>query len=237
MAARWQVFFPSWVPSGLISSPSMVAAIADDCDIFAYWYGKNISFLTSFTLFCQFKSWYSILWASQVVQLNLKRISLQCRRLGSIPRLGRSPGEGNGDPLQYSFFFFFYFWNAIIDRMEVYKWISKWNQCTQEGALTWDQLTMKTRSDGRRLKSKAEWGGKRKREEGPWDRVFKTCSADEFNFQVPEALVNGLGQTCYLVTKSSSRDRLYLEWGGRLEIWGDCRQSMTKRTEVWGCEH
>ena len=22
--------------------------------------------------------------------------------LGSIPRLGRSPGEGNGDPLQYS---------------------------------------------------------------------------------------------------------------------------------------
>ena len=115
MAARWQVFFPSWVPSGLISSPSMVAAIADDCDIFAYWYGKNISFLTSFTLFCQFKSWYSILWASQVVQLNLKRISLQCRRLGSIPRLGRSPGEGNGDPLQYSFFFFFLL-------LECYNW-------------------------------------------------------------------------------------------------------------------
>ena len=119
MAARWQVFFPSWVPSGLISSPSMVAAIADDCDIFVYWYGRNISFLTSFTFFCQFKSWYSILWASQVVQLNLKRISLQYRRLGSIPRLGRSPGEGNGDPLQFSFLFFFYFWKAIIDRMEV----------------------------------------------------------------------------------------------------------------------
>ena len=27
--------------------------------------------------------------------------------LGSIPGLGRSPGEGNGNPLQYSFFFFF----------------------------------------------------------------------------------------------------------------------------------
>ena len=25
----------------------------------------------------------------------------------SIPGLGRSPGEGNGNPLQYSFFFFF----------------------------------------------------------------------------------------------------------------------------------
>ena len=26
--------------------------------------------------------------------------------LGSIPGSGRSPGEGNGNPLQYSFFFF-----------------------------------------------------------------------------------------------------------------------------------
>ena len=33
MAARWQVFFPSWVPSGLTSSLSVVAAISDDCDI------------------------------------------------------------------------------------------------------------------------------------------------------------------------------------------------------------
>ena len=29
---RWQVFFPSWVSSGLTSSPSVVAAIANDCD-------------------------------------------------------------------------------------------------------------------------------------------------------------------------------------------------------------
>ena len=37
MAAGWQVFFPPWVPSGLTSSPSavaaIVAAIADDGDI------------------------------------------------------------------------------------------------------------------------------------------------------------------------------------------------------------
>ena len=33
---------------------------------------------------------------------NGKRICLQCRRLGSIPGSGRSPGVGNGNPLQYS---------------------------------------------------------------------------------------------------------------------------------------
>ena len=31
-----------------------------------------------------------------------KESPLQCRRLGLIPGLGRSPGEGNGYPLQYS---------------------------------------------------------------------------------------------------------------------------------------
>ena len=28
------------------------------------------------------------------------------RDMGSVPGSGRSPGEGNGNPLQYSFFFF-----------------------------------------------------------------------------------------------------------------------------------
>ena len=31
--ARWQVFFPFWVPSGLTSSPLVVVVIADDCNI------------------------------------------------------------------------------------------------------------------------------------------------------------------------------------------------------------
>ena len=31
-----------------------------------------------------------------------KSVCLQCGRPGSIPGLGRSPGEGNGNPLQYS---------------------------------------------------------------------------------------------------------------------------------------
>ena len=34
MAARQQVFFPSWVPSGFTSSPSLVSATAIDFDIF-----------------------------------------------------------------------------------------------------------------------------------------------------------------------------------------------------------
>ena len=33
MAARWQVLFPSWVPSGLASSPWRAASTTDDCDI------------------------------------------------------------------------------------------------------------------------------------------------------------------------------------------------------------
>ena len=31
-----------------------------------------------------------------------KEFALQCRRPGSIPGLGRSPGKGSGNPLQYS---------------------------------------------------------------------------------------------------------------------------------------
>ena len=35
--------------------------------------------------------------------LSGKELTCQCRRRGSIPELGRSPGEGNGNSLQYSF--------------------------------------------------------------------------------------------------------------------------------------
>ena len=31
-----------------------------------------------------------------------KEFTCQCRRTGLIPGWGRSPGEGNGTPLQYS---------------------------------------------------------------------------------------------------------------------------------------
>ena len=85
------------------------------------------------------------------------------------------------------FFFFSNFWNTLINRMEVYKWISKWDQCTQEGDLTWEylQLTMRNRSDGRKPESKAQSAEGCVREDRPWDRNIKTFSADVFNFQMP----------------------------------------------------
>ena len=51
-----------------------------------------------------FASLYVIQWASQVV-LVVKKPPADAgntRNVGSIPGLGRSPGEGNGNPLQYS---------------------------------------------------------------------------------------------------------------------------------------
>lgn len=63
-------------------------------------------------------------------------------------------------------------------------------------------------------------------QEGPWDWIINIRWADVFNFPIPQALVGGLGQTWYLVTKSNSRDLLCLEWGGSLESWGGCRHSI-----------
>ena len=40
-------------------------------------------------------------WASLVAQMG-KASARNVEDQGSIPRLGRSPGEGNGNPLQYS---------------------------------------------------------------------------------------------------------------------------------------
>ena len=44
------------------------------------------------------------LWATQVVLVvkNLTANAGDLRDVGLIPGLGRSPGEGNGNPLQYS---------------------------------------------------------------------------------------------------------------------------------------
>ena len=41
-------------------------------------------------------------WQQQQQWLRWQRICLQCRKSGSIPRSGRTPGEGKGNPLQYS---------------------------------------------------------------------------------------------------------------------------------------
>ena len=55
------------------------------------------------------KNIHNILGAREKPTLGLpwglsgKEPTCQCRRRGSIPGLGRSLGEGNGTPLQYSF--------------------------------------------------------------------------------------------------------------------------------------
>ena len=41
-------------------------------------------------------------WSSQVVVKNLPASAEDVRDAGSIPGLGRSPGGGHGNPLQYS---------------------------------------------------------------------------------------------------------------------------------------
>ena len=68
---------------------------------------KFISTIFLDSRFCMYNIWYlffsfwlTSLWASLVVQ----RLKSACNAgdLGLIPGLGRSPGEGNGNPLQYS---------------------------------------------------------------------------------------------------------------------------------------
>ena len=51
------------------------------------------------SIFGFLRNLHTVLWASLVAQI-VK--NLQCRRWSLIPVLGRSPGEGNGYPLQYS---------------------------------------------------------------------------------------------------------------------------------------
>ena len=45
---------------------------------------------------------FGVSWASLLAQM-VKNLACNAGDLGSIPGLGRSPGEGNGNPLQYSF--------------------------------------------------------------------------------------------------------------------------------------
>ena len=75
------ILFPSWIPSGLTSSPSMVAAVADNYDIL-----------------------YLLIW-QEIVHSGFPDSSVGKCSAGdssSIPELGRSAGEGIGCPLQYS---------------------------------------------------------------------------------------------------------------------------------------
>ena len=50
---------------------------------------------------CGFHGCTHFIWASLVAQV-VKNLTVNAGDVGSIPGLGRSPGEGNGNPLQYS---------------------------------------------------------------------------------------------------------------------------------------
>ena len=69
-------------------------------------------------------------WTSLVAQM-VKRICLQCRRPGLIPGSGRPPGEGNGNPPQYSCLgnpMDGRAWCATVHRVtNSWTWLSIWN--------------------------------------------------------------------------------------------------------------
>ena len=46
--------------------------------------------------------WLLYIYLGPLVAQMVKRLSIDVGDLGSIPGLGRFPGEGNGNPLQYS---------------------------------------------------------------------------------------------------------------------------------------
>ena len=75
-----------------------------------YWFNnRSLSLFEWIFFFCDqwdvnVDFWFCIeqLWPSQVVLKNLPANAEDARDEGSIPGLGRSPGEGNGNPLQCS---------------------------------------------------------------------------------------------------------------------------------------
>ena len=68
-----------------------------------FWW-ENIFPLQHILVLTWFWEYYGILWASQVVLVtkNPPGDAGDVRDAGSIPGLGRCPGEGHGNPLQYS---------------------------------------------------------------------------------------------------------------------------------------
>ena len=72
-----------------------------DCQIQIIWIPRLSMALLSCTFFFFFCFFFYFLVASLMAQM-VKHLPAVAGDLGSIPGSGRSPGEGNGNPLQYS---------------------------------------------------------------------------------------------------------------------------------------
>ena len=94
MAARRQVFLPSWVFWGLTSSPSVVAGIPGDCDIFVIpsWCDRKYSISCLFTLRFFYKRCLSI--NCKVEKLRWRMFTLQILDSGDL--LFRLPQHADG---------------------------------------------------------------------------------------------------------------------------------------------
>ena len=89
MAARGQVFLPSWVSWGVTSSPSVVAGISGDCNIFVIpsLYDRKYSISYLFTLRFFYKRCLSV--NCKVEKLRWRMFTLQILDSGDL--LFRSP--------------------------------------------------------------------------------------------------------------------------------------------------
>ena len=105
----WSSFFDCWVLNQLFHSPlspsskGSLVFLHSAIRVVSSAYLRLLIFLLAILTpaFASssraFRMMYSLPW-----WLRWESVCLQCGRPSSIPGLGRSPGDGNGNPLQYS---------------------------------------------------------------------------------------------------------------------------------------
>ena len=72
---------------------------SEKCQTLSFWAPKSLQMVISAM---KLKDTYSLRRATSLVARMVKVSAYSVGDLGSIPGLGRSPGEENGNPLQYS---------------------------------------------------------------------------------------------------------------------------------------
>ena len=96
------LYLKYWSPWGKVSQLSIYIYIVCVCVILdpkKFW--RMLLLFTELSELCEKIDHLCIYNGASLVAQH-KESTCQCRRLGSIPGSGKSPGEGNGHPLQYS---------------------------------------------------------------------------------------------------------------------------------------